>query len=473
MRDFLLRYPDSAAARAYFEERRWRGCVACPYCRGEDVLARTGKRTGYYRCRNCAGEFTVRTGTLLERSRVPLDKWLYALYVLATARQGTSSVQLAREIGVTQKTAWSMLARLRDACDGDPELLMPVREGDSASTGGTSRRTPGSTSTQSTTTMGYDELDRTTDRLLSYTPNRKPEDALQAIAGTPDRPLVIGNVEIPCYVLEDETRVLAQRGMVSGLGMARGGSSKGGGDRLAHFVCQKTLRPFVPADLIELTTNPLRFRTPNGNMANGYPATLLADVCDVVLDARKAGVLQRQQMHIAAQCETLVRGFARVGIIALVDEATGYQRVRSQRALAIILEKFISEELRPWTKTFPFEFYEQICRLRGWPDVYSIHRPSVIGKYTNDIVYDRLAPGVLRELKKRNPVVAGTGRRRHKHHQWFTQDYGHPKLREHLAGVIALMRVSKTWFGFRRNLVKAYPRLGDQMLLDYDLPGEE
>ena len=255
--------------------------------------------------------------------------------------------------------------------------------------------------------------------------------------------------------------------MVSGLGMSRGGSSHGGGDRLAHFVTQKTLKPFITKELIAVTTNPIRFRPPAGTTAYGYPATLLADLCDVVIDARNAGVLQKQQAHIAAQCETLIRGFARVGIIGLVDEATGYQQIREQRALATILEKFLAKELQPWTKTFPYEFYRQIFRLKRWPGPDGVKKPSVIGHYTNDIVYERLAPGVLDELRLKNPTLP-TGARRHRHHQWFTPEFGHPKLKEHLAAVIALMKASPNWTAFKRNLQRAFTKEGETIPFPLD-----
>ncbi len=297
----------------------------------------------------------------------------------------------------------------------------------------------------------------------------KKNQPLKIIAGATDRPLIIGDIEIPCYVLEDETRVLAQRGMVSGLGMSRGGSSHGGGDRLAHFVNQKTLNPFISNELRMVTINPIKFRPPMSSIAYGYPATLLVDLCNVVLEARDKGHLQTQQQHIADRCERLIRGLAKVGIIALVDEATGYQEIREKRALATILEKFIAKELQPWTKTFPYEFYEQIFRLKGWPGPEGNKRSPLIGLYTNNLVYDRLAEGVLEELKRLNPTIA-TGQRRHRHHQWFTPDFGHPKLKEHLAGVMALMKISRNWEQFHRHLVRVYPKMDEQQPL---LPDED
>ena len=201
-------------------------------------------------------------------------------------------------------------------------------------------------------------------------------------------------------------------------------------------------------------------------MSLGYNARILPEVCNVYLAAREAGALFPNQQHIAKRAEILMRGLATVGIISLVDEATGYQQIRERRALAVILERFIAEELRPWTKTFPLEFYRQIFRLKKWPEPQGVKRPAVIGRYTNDIVYQRLAPGVLDELRLRNPVTP-KGYRKVKHHQWFTPHLGHPKLKEHLAAVIALMKVSNTWESFMKLLRKAFPKEGERRFLPF------
>lgn len=293
--------------------------------------------------------------------------------------------------------------------------------------------------------------------------------------GDDDHPLRIGDIEIPCYVLDDETRVLSQRGIVvGGLGIRYGGGSvRGGADRLTSFLQGNAISPFVSSELLALVQNPIRFASPGG-LAHGYPATILADICDAVLNARKAGALQPQQMHIADRCEILVRGFARVGIIALVDEATGFQRDRSASALARILEAFIAKELQRWVQTFPPDYYEQIFRLRGMD--YSkdtVQRPRYFGVLTNDIVYDRLAPGVLEELKKANPKDETTGRRKHKNFQWLTNNIGYPKLREHLGAVIATMRLSADWHDFKAKLDKNYPRLGKPTQLSFEYAGDD
>ena len=297
----------------------------------------------------------------------------------------------------------------------------------------------------------------------------KKKQPLKVIAGTPDRPLIISDIEIPCYVLEDETRVLAQGGFLQAIGRSRTPKAGTGGlssvDKLPFFLSASQLKPFISSELA-LSTTPIIFRR-GKSKAVGYNAKLLPEVCNVYLMARDAKVLLQSQLHIAERAEILIRGLATVGIIALVDEATGYQQLREQRALATILEKFIAEELQPWTKTFPYEFYKQIFRLKGWPGPHGAKKPSVIGRYTNDFVYDRIAPGVLDELRRLTPKTP-KGYRRNKFFQWFTPDFGHPKLKEHLAAVIALMRAAPNWTVFKRSLSRALPKKNEQMALGLD-----
>jgi transposase-like protein len=127
-------YPDEATARTYLESRRWPSGAVCPAC-GE--AKRIGTRpNGFYRCNACKVDFTVRTGTIFERSHIPLHKWIYAMYLLMTARKGVSSLQLGKEIGVTQKSAWFMLQRIREACGNDPSVLSGIVEIDETYVGG-------------------------------------------------------------------------------------------------------------------------------------------------------------------------------------------------------------------------------------------------------------------------------------------------------------------------------------------------
>jgi hypothetical protein len=292
---------------------------------------------------------------------------------------------------------------------------------------------------------------------------------LKATHGDPNHPLQIGDLEIPCYVLEDGQRVLTLKGMVGSIGMSIGTAGGGEGDRLVNFATGKAVSPFISADLLNRMKSPIRFRVlRTGVPATGYPATILPDLCDAVLTARKAGGLLRRQQHIADQCEILVRGFARVGIIALIDEVTGYQHDRASDALAKILEAFIAKELQQWVRTFPSDYYQHLFRLRGlnYP-TDSVQRPQYFGVLTNDIVYKRLAPGVLAELKKITPRRE-SGRLKHKYFQRLTHNIGYPKLREHLGAVVAIMRLSDSYHDFIRKMDQHYPRYGETMALPMD-----
>lgn len=285
--------------------------------------------------------------------------------------------------------------------------------------------------------------------------------------GAPDRPVRIGDVEIPCYVLADGTRVLAQRGLQTGIGLSESGGSSGA-HRMARLMEGLAKKGIDIRGLVARIENPIRFiPTHGGNAAYGYEATILPDICAVLIDAGQQRKLLQQQDHVAGRCAMLQHGFAIVGIVALVDEATGYQEFRARDALAIILEKFIAKELRPWVKTFPVEFYREIYRLNGWEfDSDKSARPQVIGHWTNNIVYKRLAPGVLEELRRIMPRDE-SGRMKYKLFQGLTEDIGHPKLLAHLSGVLMLMKYASDWQVFMDRLDREYPQWGKTLLLPF------
>ena len=293
---------------------------------------------------------------------------------------------------------------------------------------------------------------------------------VKATHGSSDRPLRIGDLEIPCYVLEDGRRVLVQRGMMTALDMKQGTAGRGAGDRLAKFIAGKSVNPFVPEKLGHVIISPILFQPPTGGLAYGYEATVLADLCDAVLAARKEGKLNYQQKHIAERCEVLVRAFARVGIIALVDEATGYQADRARDELNKILAAYIAKELMPWTKRFPDEFFRQLYRLRNW--TYregSQRRYRVVGKLVNSYVYKPLPPGILEELKRLNPPNE-KGYRSFKHHQLLTPNIGNEHLNKQLLEVTMLMRISETQADFEQIFRKAFPKRAQstaQLQIDY------
>jgi hypothetical protein len=300
---------------------------------------------------------------------------------------------------------------------------------------------------------------------------RWTEPTKEAICGSPDKPLVIGDAEIECYVLDDGTRVLTQGVFLQTLGRHPRPRGRGdeGNEELPPILQAKAIQPYLQEGIAERAQQ-ITFRLPSGGRARGYHAELLPEVCELYLAAREAGTLPSNQYHIARAAEILVRGLARIGIIALVDEATGYQELRTKNALEKILEEFIDKELRPYIKTFPNDFYREMFRLRDLPYPDDTARPQYFGVLTNDVVYKRLAPGVLDELKRlqeRGP----TGAKKGKLFQRLTENVGYPKLREHLGSVVTLMKLSDSWDDFKVKLDRLHPKTdGEQAVLPADAP---
>ncbi len=319
-------------------------------------------------------------------------------------------------------------------------------------------------------------------RAEALTPEERSEIARKAATGrwSSDMPrathegiLRIGSIAIPCAVLQDGTRALSESGITKALLGSRSGASKRlkrasreQGVETPLFLAPGILKAFISDELVNGPLKPIVYRAHNRTVT-GFPADILPAACDVWLRARDAGVLQDQQLDKAKKAEILMRGLAHVGVIALVDEATGYQEVRDRLALQAILDKFLAKEFAAWAKRFPDEFYQQIFRLRNWQwRGMKVNRPQVVAKYTNDLVYARLAPGILKELETRNPKDE-KGIRKAKHHQWLTEDIGHPALAQHLHAVTGLMRASGSWVQFRRLMERAFPKRGQSLKFSF------
>ncbi len=277
----------------------------------------------------------------------------------------------------------------------------------------------------------------------------------------------IGGAVLSAAVLPNGKRLLSQGTFIMTLGRSRTPKAGDGVlstvDGIPFFLQAEVLKPFVTPEVMQAAT-PIFFRFKDGKRGLGYDAELLPKVADVYLKFRDAchaadKPIPRQYSHIVKACDILMRALAHVGIVALVDEATGYQDARARDALAKILEAFVAKELQKWIPTFPPDFYKEMFRLRNIPyDENGFRkRPRYIGHLTNDLVYSRLAPGVIDELRNKNPVVAN-GRRKSKHHQWLTLDTGHPKLLQHLEAVKVLMKASDSWDQFKKMIDRAMPR---------------
>lgn len=279
--------------------------------------------------------------------------------------------------------------------------------------------------------------------------------------------LNIGDTIIPCYVLEDGTRVLSGSAMQNALKLQDETDNRSG-TRLARYLGQKSLEPFIYKGKEQGHYDPI-ICYKGEQKINGYEATILADICEAFLEARNSIELSTRQKIIADQCEILIRGFARVGITALVDEATGYQYERERNALQVVLKAYINEELLKWQKMFPDTFYYQIFRLNKWD--YTVRginkRPSIIGKWTNKLIYEQLPKGVLEELKVKTPK-SPEGNYTARFFQSLTPDIGHPELTSQIYKVIGIMQISDNWNDFISNFNRMISRESGQMEIDFD-----
>lgn len=322
-------------------------------------------------------------------------------------------------------------------------------------------------------------------RARSLSPEKRHEIARTAASARWDSGLPVADYEgnfnlgdrlISCAVLPNGKRIITQATFLRSLGRSR--SPKAGTgvlstvDGLPFFLQADVLSPFISNDLLESTT-PIFYRTKNGGKGVGYDATLLPRVAEVYLKFRDAmlterGAVPKQYAHIIRAADILMRALANVGIIALIDEATGYQRDRARHALEKILEAFIAKELKPWVHTFPDDFYDNLFRIRRleYPKD-TVKRPQYFGHLTNDIIYKRLAPSVLDELKKLTPRD-DKGRHKYQLHRRLTEDVGHPKLREHIASVITVMKLADNYDQFLRMLDRAHPRYGETPQLPFN-----
>lgn len=297
--------------------------------------------------------------------------------------------------------------------------------------------------------------------------------------------LQIGDLEVPCAVLEDGTRVISEAGMGRALGRKHGGkdwkakAKIDSGGRLPYFLIANNIKPFINEDLLILGHEPIKYQMKQGGRAaHGIKADLIPNICDVWLKARDAGILTQSQKKVAEKADILMRGLAHIGIVALIDEVTGYQDHRDRNELQKILKAYISDELLPWTSRFPMEFFKEMFKLRGWPFSPIEYKktgprgPRYAGKLVKQLIYEKLPPGVIGELEIKNPPTL-KGVRKYKHHQWLTDDIGNSHLEKQVAIVTALMRISANWRTFQRHFERAFPEGSLQTELDFMEESEE
>jgi hypothetical protein len=279
-------------------------------------------------------------------------------------------------------------------------------------------------------------------------------------------PLPIADVDLMCAVLDDETRVLSATSIFKAFKRPRKGANTRleiGGDQLPPFLAAKNLEPYINQELIG-RTKLIQYRD-GPTVRSGYDSELLADMCDVYLKARRDGVLTESQLPLAVQAEILQSAFARVGIAAVIDEATGYQKVRGNDALRLLLGRYIADGLRKWLNTFPDSFFAELDKLYG-NEPTAGKRPQYYGRFINKYVYDPIENGYVKaKLNELN--IRDDGTRRARFHQWLT-DEGRDVLIRQIGRVEARMEMFPDIEKFRtaeskQKAISLAPYLFDEM----------
>jgi len=265
-------------------------------------------------------------------------------------------------------------------------------------------------------------------------------------------PMKIGGYEIMCDVLDNGKRMIRQKDFLNAMGRGKiGGKERKGEDitKMPVFLQANNLTPYLETEFWHGGRSEI-YKLQDGSKATGYEAEVLPKACKAYVKADDAGELQENQKKIALICRSMLYGLAEVGIIALIDDATGYVYERERNELQKILEAYIEKELLPWTKKFPDEFFEQVYRLHNWqwPKIHKNH-PQYVGKFINEYIYQALPEIVVDELKRINSPNEN-GNRKHRHHQWLTESFGQKSLEKRVAKVTAALQFADSLDQFKQ-----------------------
>ncbi len=259
--------------------------------------------------------------------------------------------------------------------------------------------------------------------------------------------LTIGDGEIACYVLDDGRRVISRTGATEVL------AGKKGGGQLEKYVAAGNLPDYMPPDLSD---SMIDFELPEvvNKNTRGMTADTFLEVCRGYVRAFTENKLKsKAQIQMAIKATAFLSACANVGLIALIDEATGYQYDRAEDALRVKLKAYIGEEMRKWERTFPDELWVEFARLTNWKGSVT-KRPKYWGKLVNELVYDYLDPDVAQWLKENAPAP----RHGQNYHQWLTGQHGLKKLVEHIWMLIGMARACKTMAELRQRKAEATGR---------------
>lgn len=266
--------------------------------------------------------------------------------------------------------------------------------------------------------------------------------------------LEVGNVELPVYVLEDGRRVISRTGATDVI------TGRKGGGNLESYLGVGALKDYIPEDwhdhMIEFSIPQVQNKT-----VRGMAAETFLDICRAYVQALDDGaLLTDRQRDIAAKASMFLASCAKVGLVALIDEATGYQYERAEDALQFKLRLFLEEEMRKWESTFPDELWREFGRLTNWSGPIT-QRPKYWGKLVMELIYEYLDPDVAEWLRKNNP----NPQKRQNHHQWLSSQYGLRKLMEHIWMVIGLAKACQSMPELKSRMAEMYGRQPVQLTM--------
>ena len=262
-------------------------------------------------------------------------------------------------------------------------------------------------------------------------------------------PINLGGVELDCYILEDGTPILNKGRMMKALGRTWKGSSRS--DK-PNFIGAINLQRFIRPDL-EKYLEGVEFYD-GGRLIKGYDAKILPLICKVYREAGKAKVLISNQMPTAEACEILTDAFSTVGITALIYEQLGYEKFKHPEAFRMLVESYLSDEIRKWSKEFPDELFYQMDRIYGNKPTSSQNRPLYYAKFIRKYIYDPLEKGeVLKALDTKNPKTK-KGYRKNRHHSNLSERVGLPAIRSQIWQVVATLKISPGKSKFENNFAR-------------------
>ncbi|WP_336709841.1 MULTISPECIES: P63C domain-containing protein [unclassified Cedecea] len=292
--------------------------------------------------------------------------------------------------------------------------------------------------------------------------------AMSAIVRSAPKPTHSGLMAtgVSCAVLPDGRRVVSMQGangLAETFGVSVGSKMprwvpNGQPGQLPYVLQANELQPYISDELREALSEPVVYKNTSGaGVAYGIDVTMLPALCEAWTDAERDGALrQKHHLNTAAKAKALYKALARVGAVALVDEATGYQKERERDELAKLLEQFIAKEMRPWVKVYPPEFFEELCRLRGVPFKANMRKPQYFGHLVNNITYDRMAPDLKAILKEERAKANKQGA---KMHQFLSEGVGNEMLQKRFSGIVTLMKVCDNYDDFIELLERVHPVL--------------